>query len=333
MAGQFLGVLIIFLSAGGFAADVRSYLRRPAEWFKTEEALRIGTNILSWQAPKGGWPKNVDTVSGICTNTNALRGTFDNGATTGELRFLAKLYRANHGEQFKKTFRQQFSYILETQYANGGWPQSKPAYNNYGHYVTYNDNAFLRLAELVRDVAKLPDFDFVEPELRESAVRSFERAIQCVLRTQVKVDGELTVWCAQHDEKTLEPRPARTFELASLSGAESAGLLLLLMSLEDPTPEIRRAIEAGVRWYEKAQLTGIREIRENGDKRITKDPSAPPLWARFYEIGTNRPIFAGRDGIKRYSIEEIEAERRNGYAWYGSWGKEVLARHKSPTGR
>jgi len=100
------------------------------------------------------------------------------------------------------------------------------------------------------------------------------------------------------------------------------------MSLEDPTPEIRRAIEAGVRWYEKAKITGLREIRENGDKRMIKDASAPPLWARFYEIGTNRPIFAGRDGVKRYALDEIEAERRNGYAWYGTWGSEVLKRQK-----
>src|ERR1051325_3041025 len=69
-AVQFLVHLMLLCSVSGFAADVRSYLRRPAEWFKTEEAARIGTNILSWQAPRGGWPKNVDTVSALCTNTN-----------------------------------------------------------------------------------------------------------------------------------------------------------------------------------------------------------------------------------------------------------------------
>ena len=38
---------------------------------------------------------------------------------------------------------------------------------------------------------------------------------------------------------------------------------------------------------------------------------------RFYEIGTNRPFFCGRDGIKKYSLAEIENERRTGYSWYG----------------
>ena len=52
------------------------------------------------------------------------------------------------------------------------------------------------------------------------------------------------------------------------------------------------------------------------ERTVVKDPQAPPLWARFYEIGTNRPVFEGRDGVVRYSVLEIEAERRNGYGWY-----------------
>src|SRR5690606_35059128 len=47
-------------------------------------------------------------------------------------------------------------------------------------------------------------------------------------------------------------------------------------------------------------------------------------WAMFYEIGTNRPIFAGRDGIIRYDLSEIELERQLGYAWYGTWPQQLL---------
>ncbi|HYT69764.1 MAG TPA: pectate lyase, partial [Gemmatimonadales bacterium] len=43
---------------------------------------------------------------------------------------------------------------------------------------------------------------------------------------------------------------------------------------------------------------------------------AGPLWARFYEIGTNRPIFSDRDGVIRYDLREIGEERRRGYLWY-----------------
>ena len=150
------------------------------------------------------------------------------------------------------------------------------------------------------------------------------------------MNGRLTVWCAQHDEKDCSPRHGRTYELVSLSGSESAGILHLLMSLDKPSPEVVAAIEAGAAWFDSAKLTGIRQTWVNRNKVIVQDPNAPPLWARFYEIETNRPFFSGRDGIKKYDIAEIEAERRNGYAWYGNWGKQVaedFARWKQARGQ
>jgi Pectic acid lyase len=47
-------------------------------------------------------------------------------------------------------------------------------------------------------------------------------------------------------------------------------------------------------------------------------------WARFYEIETNTPIFADRDGVKKYDLAKIGYERRNGYAWYGTWPQRLL---------
>lgn len=46
------------------------------------------------------------------------------------------------------------------------------------------------------------------------------------------------------------------------------------------------------------------------------------------EIESNRPLFSGRDGVKKYPLSEIEPERRNGYAWYGAWGEGVVARYE-----
>ena len=51
---------------------------------------------------------------------------------------------------------------------------------------------------------------------------------------------------------------------------------------------------------------------------------APPLWARFYEIETNRPFFANRDGRKVFTLAEVALERRSGYGWYGRWPAELL---------
>ncbi len=60
------------------------------------------------------------------------------------------------------------------------------------------------------------------------------------------------------------------------------------------------------------------------DVEVVKDPNAPPQWARFYEIESNRPFFANRDGRKVDSLAEVALERRSGYAWYGRWPEHLL---------
>ena len=141
----------------------------------------------------------------------------------------------------------------------------------------------------------------------------------------------MTAWCAQHDEKDYSPRPGRSYELVSLSGGESVGIVRLLMSLEEPSPEVMRAVEGAVAWFESVKLKGIRVVVEKDAKSptgknrvVVKDSDAPPLWARFYQINSNKPIFADRDGVARHDLAEIGYERRNGYAWLGSWPQRLL---------
>jgi PelA/Pel-15E family pectate lyase len=171
------------------------------------------------------------------------------------------------------------------------------------------------------------DFLFVAEAHRSAAEHGFDSGIQCILKCQIKVNGKLTIWCAQHDETTLEPRWGRSFEPPALTSAESAGILRLLMSQDNPSPEIKRAVHAGARWFERSRINGVSQTYRNGDKVIVQDKAAPPLWPRFSEIGTNRPIFCGRDGVIKYDIASIEAERRSGYAWYGGWGSDVASRY------
>ena len=95
------------------------------------------------------------------------------------------------------------------------------------------------------------------------------------------------------------------------------------MGIEHPSPEVVRAIEARSRGSGPARSreSVVKAVPAPGtpkgsDNVVIADPAAPPLWARFYELGTNRPIFCGRDSVVKYSMAEIEYERRNGYRWY-----------------
>jgi PelA/Pel-15E family pectate lyase len=105
------------------------------------------------------------------------------------------------------------------------------------------------------------------------------------------------------------------------------------MEIEEPSPTVIEAIEGAIAWFEAVKLTGIRVVKREDpaapgghDKVVIDDPSAPPLWARFYEIGTNQPIFASRDGVPRRTLAEISHERRNGYSWLGDRPARLLSR-------
>jgi PelA/Pel-15E family pectate lyase len=103
------------------------------------------------------------------------------------------------------------------------------------------------------------------------------------------------------------------------------------MGTENPDARIVEAVESAIAWFRSAEVCGLRWVeRRDASKpggyarEAVADPKAPPVWARFYEIGTNRPVFAGRDGVVRYSVNEIDDERRNGYGWYVEGPAELL---------
>lgn len=328
----FLGIVMI--ACAGLEAQAADHFpwptiaARPDGWYRSPEAREKIANVLSHQSNLGGWPKNIDTSAARFDGDRAsIKGTFDNGATTGEIRFLARAFRVAGDDRRRSAAEQAIDHILTAQYSNGGWPQFHPPGSAYHRYITFNDDTMVKLLELMRDIARSDEFGFLDKARRDRALSAFDKGIRCIVQCQVKVHGKPTVWCAQHDEKTLEPRGGRTFEPVSLSGSESAGILLLLMSLDRPDPEVVKAIEAGVDWFEGAKLTGIKLDRSSGDLKVVNDAGASPLWPRFVEIETGRAIFASRDGVVKYDIAEIDAERRNGYAWYGPWGAKVAARY------
>ncbi|NLH17463.1 MAG: pectate lyase, partial [Phycisphaerae bacterium] len=238
-----IGIGILCLGAPLWAASrAEPYLKKSDDWFASADGRRVADNILTWQTNEGIWPKNTDTTSKpYAGRIEKLEGIFDNGATTGEMRFLARSYRVTRDDRYRQAFDRGLNAILKAQYSTGGWPQKLPPGPGYSRHITFNDDAMVRLMYLVRDVGRLPDFDFVDADRRKAAAAAFDRGIDCILKCQIVVNGKKTVWCAQHDEKDLRPRSARSYELPSLSGAESGGILRLLMSIENPSPQVIEA--------------------------------------------------------------------------------------------
>ena len=330
-------LLCVCMAYSASADDVkwRACLSQPAEWYRSAEARRIAANVILYQRNVGGWEKNIEMTDRLSRadvrkiRKDKSRGaTIDNGATYRQIRFLALMFGATDKAEYREAFDRGLNYLFASQYRDsGGWPQRFPLRQDYSRYITFNDGAMMAVMVLLDDLARGDaPFGFVEQPVRDRAREATERGLNAILRTQISVDGELTAWCAQHDEKNFQPAKARSYEHPSISGSESVSVVRYLMSLKNPSDEVKRSIQSAVRWFDRVRITGLREQRVDApnsprgyDKKLVRDTGADDLWARFYEIGTNRPIFSGRDGITKYRFADIEIERRTGYSWYGTW--------------
>jgi PelA/Pel-15E family pectate lyase len=288
-------------------------LRQPAGWYGSAEARGIADFVLQHQRKSGGWPKEADMTRAPARDSLAAAAlhpdsTLDNGATMTQIRLLVLVSRATGVPRYRNALIRGLDYLLDAQYPNGGWPQFFPLRTDYSRYITFNDNAMIGAMTILDEVSRgVAPLDGMDDTRRAKARTAVARGVEVILASQIRVDGRLTAWCAQHDEATFVPRGARTYEHPSISGQESVGIVRFLMSRDGADARIVAAVDAAVAWFRTVRL-----------------PGDPPRWARFYQIGTNRPIFSGRDGIVRYKLEEIEEERRNNYAWLGSWPQRLV---------
>ena len=315
--------------------------RQKPEWYASSEAQRIADHLLLYQRATGGWPKNTNMAVVLNEPAKAelaklkaeTDSTIDNGSTYTQMAFLARVFTATKTTRYQVSFNQAFDYLLKAQYDNGGWPQFYPDLSGYYQHITYNDNAMVGVLNVLRDIARQqPNYLFVNAAHRAQAERAVTRGTECILKTQIIVADKKTAWCAQHDEVTLAPAKARAYEHPSLSGSESVGIVRFLMGIERPDARVTEAIESAVAWFKAVQINGFKyydkrdaALEQGHDRILEAAANAGPLWARFYEIGTNRPIFSGRDSVIKYSVAEIEHERRTGYGWYSEAARDLLA--------
>lgn len=311
---------------------------------KTEFSY-IADNILLFQKSNGGWAKNYDMLaeltdgqkSKVLASKNELNTTFDNGATYSQLTYLAEVYTILNEKKYRDAFLKGLDFILSAQYDNGGWPQFYPDTSGYRKYITYNDGAMIGVMELLYKI-KTHDsnYIFIPGEYLPKVNKAVSKGIDCILNTQIIDTGKMTAWCQQHDNRTLKPQNARTFEPAAICNEESSEIVIFLMQINNPNERIKNSIESAVQWFKESAIHGIRVDKveapteifvyhtSNFDKVVVKDPNAQRIWTRFYQLGTHVPIFCRRDKKIVYTLAEVERERRTGYSWYNYDPEKVL---------
>lgn len=326
--------------------------------YQPTELAAIADNILLFQKSNGGWPKNYDVFAvltpaqkdSVAATKNATNTTFDNGSTYNQIMALATAWYglkdaggARAGgvgvqvERYKAAAVRGLEFILRAQYPSGGWPQYYPLLADYSREITFNDGAYEGIMRLLQAIADhQPQYDFVEAGLRARLAAAFERGLDCILRTQIRDGAVATAWCQQYNEVTLEPAWARKFEPPSICNKESADLVLFLMTLDHPSARLCSAICAATEWFKASRIyyTRVKTIPaermvtpfrvSTSDRIVVMDSTAPPIWTRYYELGTHRPLFCNRDSKVVYSLAEVLRERRDGYGWYTYSPQQVI---------
>ena len=341
---------LCLLAPSAGALTWRDCANQEAGWYRTPEARRVADNVLFFQAEIGGWHKNdgslhpsgnaaidVHSDPGRKVHKASLEQlkypcTLDNDATWTEMRFLAKVHAATGDQKYQNGFLKAVRYLLDAQYASGGWPQFYPLRPGYSSRITFNDGAMIGALAILDDVVqRRPPYDLADDTLRKKCRVAVENGQACILKCQIVADGKKTAWCQQHDQRTFKPAQGRISENPSISGAESVGVVRYLMSIKYPSPEVVAAIENAVRWFEGVRISGVRVVTFDDesvpggkDRKIVLDPNAAPIWARYYEIGTNRPMFIEK-GIVKYKLADLSHAKRIGHLWIGGrWPDSLL---------
>lgn len=316
--------------------------------YPESDYTKIADNIILFQRGNGGWPKNYDMkailtpeqVEKVASTKAILHTTFDNETTYTHVYYLAQVYTATKIEKYKEACQKGIQFILDAQYANGGWPQYFPLEKNYSRHITLNDGAYMGIMNLLdKIVHNNPNFTFLDEAFKSKVLQSYNKGLDCILNMQIKDNGRITAWCQQHDEVTLAPAWARKFEPPSICNAESVDVVLFLMKIKNPDERIIQSIQSAVKWFKDSKIYNTRiesfEIDAfeskyktvKRDVRAVADPAAAPIWTRYYELATNKPLFSDRNSELLYSLAEVSVERRNGYAWYTSSPQKVLDKY------
>ncbi len=309
--------------------------------YAPDQYAEIADNLMAYQNRDGGWAKNIDWLAILDPDSvmaslpeHYRQSTLDNTNIYPQIEYLADTYLLTGDEKYKPAILKGLDYLLATQKSNGGWRGWDV------DAITFNDDVTNGTLQLFQYILQGDEsFGWLESSMIERIRSAYERGIDVILRCQMVQNGVKTAWGQQHDNTTLVPVKARSYELPAITAHESCGVISLLMNMEHPTPEVIDAVDHAIAWLERSKIYGIRvekiAIPENEytnheypyDRVVVEDPDAEPIWARFYEIEDNTPFMCNRDGIKVWKLSDVLPERRMGYGWYGYWPKEVMQRY------
>jgi PelA/Pel-15E family pectate lyase len=84
-----------------------------------------------------------------------------------------------------------------------------------------------------------------------------------------------------------------------------------------------------VRWLEAHKITDLRKTTNaEGKTDYVKDPaSTDVLWARFYDVETAEPLFAGaQDGVIYHTFHEMAEHNKVAYDYFTTKPQDIVTK-------
>lgn len=265
-------------------------------------AREVGRALAWGQNANGGWRYLADVSALKPDSARAVRrkgtSTFDDNTSQAAVAFLMDLDQVLDEAWLDEAVKLALGFMIHSQFPNGAWPQRYPPGRGYGGYYTFNDNA---INDCIRVMLRAHEL-----YKRAEHLAGARRGGDFLILSQIPAPQ--SGWAQQYSHD-LKPAWARSFEPPGVCSAVTARNIRTLVDLYLYTRDAKylKPIPAAIRWLEKSKLK-------------------PGLWARLYEMKTNRPIYGDRDGKIHYTLEEISAERVKGYSWRSSYGVPAAIR-------
>ncbi len=251
----------------------------------------IADFLMEAKQPSGGYarPCYVKQLGSEKTFPNR-DCSFRNSRGLKAVRIILRAYEWTGERKYLESAIETADFVLEAQYECGAWPSEyPPRKESWLALPMLNDRVTISQTRLLLEVHEVTgDARYLE---------GAKRAGQWFIDWQLP---EPTPGWAQQYNWDKTPAWGRPFEPPSCCGSPSSYAMNLLMDIHLATgdAEYLAPIPAVIAWFERSR-------------------TGPNEWARFYEPGTNRPIYAAsqKDRDVRYNRDVLY----EGYAQWGSW--------------
>lgn len=234
----------------------------------------IADLIVALQNEDGGFqvlPDNYE-MSQSETGLGSMKdvSSIYNGATTAELKYLAKYITADKPEnsKYQDAFVKGIKYLLSTQLDNGGWTMNPGSGSGFNADIEVGNNAMTEVLALLSDIAVLnnQDYVFARKVMNVDEIKSaVQKGNDFIVKSQISNNNKKAGWASQYDNSG-NVTMGHTYERESVSSYTTKAVIDYLMTIHNPSQEIIDAVESSYSWLKDVKIA-------DKEQEVVKDTS------------------------------------------------------------